>query len=102
MPSRNKRSSSARPLLALALFTAALALAPNAGAQGKINSGALGPSGGTVGGGATGASNRGGAAGIGNPSPGGSPSSLGGPTQNSGPQGTETSRSGYVGGRTTE
>jgi len=102
MPSRNKRLQATRPLFAFALFAAALALAPNVGAQGKNNSGALGPAGGTVGGGASGASNRGGAAGVSNPSPGGSASTLGGPTQNNGPRSTETSRPGYLGGRTTD
>jgi hypothetical protein len=102
MPSRNKRSRPARPLLALVLFATAITLAPNAGAQGKINSGALGPSGGSVGGGASGASNRGGAAGVSNPSPGASSSTLGGTTQNNGPRSTETARPGYLGGRTTE
>lgn len=104
MPSRNKHSQPSplsRQLIVATLCAAAVMLAPEVGAQGK-NGSALGPSAGTVGGGASGASNRGGAAGISNPSPGGSPSSFGGPTQSSGPQSTETSRPGYLGGRTTE
>lgn len=104
MRSRNKHSQPspfARQMLVAALCAAAVMLAPEVGAQGK-NGSAQGPSAGTIGGGVSGASNRGGAAGVSNPSPGGSPSSLGGPTQSSGPQSTETSRSGYLGGRTTE
>jgi len=97
MPSLNKRS---QWLVALALFAAAVALTPNVSAQGK-SSNAQGPSSGTLGGGASGASNRGGASGISNPNPGGSPASLGGPTQSNGPQATEASRSGYIGARTT-
>jgi hypothetical protein len=103
MPSRNKHSQPShvsRQLVALTLFAAAVALAPNVGAQGK-NGSALGPVGGTLGSGASAGSNRGGAAGVSNPSPGGSPSSLGGPAQSSGPQSMETSRPGYLGGRTT-
>lgn len=104
MPNRNKHSQPShvsRQMVVAALCAAAVVLAPEVGAQGK-NGSALGPSGGAIGGGVSGASNRGGAAGVSNPSPGGSPSSLGGPAQSSGPQSTETSRSGYLGGRATE
>jgi hypothetical protein len=104
MPNRNKHSQPShvsRQMVVAALCAAAIVMAPEVGAQGK-NGSALGPSGGAIGGGVSGASNRGGAAGVSNPSPGGSPSSLGGPAQSSGPQSTETSRSGYLGGRATE
>jgi hypothetical protein len=90
----------AKRLSTAALVAAALALAVDAGAQGRSN-GQTGPSGGTLGGGVSGAANRGGAVGISNPSPGGEPASLGGPQQSSGPQGTEASRAGYAGGRET-
>src|SRR5512146_2783886 len=90
----------ARQLCAAALFAAAFGLAIDTGAQGR-NGGSTAPSGGTLGGGASGAANRGGAGGVSNPSPGGEPASIGGPQQSSGPQGTEASRTGYMGGRET-
>lgn len=70
--------------------------------QSRSGGGALGPAAGSVGGGSTGGANPGGAGGISNPSPGGSASNLGSPGQSAGPQGTETSRTGYLGGRSTE
>ena len=90
----------ARRLSTAALVVAAIALAFDAGAQGR-NGAPTGPSGGTLGGGVSGAANRGGAGGVSNPSPGGDPASIGGPQQSSGPQGTEASRPGYLGGRET-
>jgi len=81
---------------------AALLLAPVHAQQPKNGGGALGPASGTVGGGATGAANPGGASGTSNPSPGGTPSTLGSPGQSAGPRGTETSRPGYLGGRTAD
>ncbi len=84
------------------MIGAAVAASPAYAQQSKTGGGALGPSAGSVGGGATSASNRGGAGGVSNPSPGGSPSNLGSPTQSAGPQGTETSRRGYLGGRSTD
>jgi hypothetical protein len=84
------------------VISAALAALPAYAQQSKSGGGALGPAAGSVGGGATGASNRGGAGGVSNPSPGGGPSNAGSPGQSAGPQGTETSRPGYLGGRTTE
>lgn len=90
----------AKRLSVAALAAAALALAVDAAAQGR-NGGSTGPSGGSLGGGVSGAANRSGAGGVANPSPGGDPASVGGPQQSSGPQGSETSRSGYLGGRDT-
>lgn len=90
----------ARCLSAAALVAATIALAFDAGAQGR-NGLPAGPSGGTLGGGVSGAANRGGAGGVSNPSPGGEPASIGGPQQRSGPQGSEASRTGYLGGRET-
>jgi len=84
------------------LMAAVLALTPAYAQQSKSGSGALGPSAGSVGGGSSGASNRGGAEGVSNPSPGGAPSNLGGPGLSSGPRGTETSRPGYLGGRSAD
>ncbi|HMA87976.1 MAG TPA: hypothetical protein VKP89_04450 [Burkholderiales bacterium] len=88
---------------ALRLALAALALTSavwiaDAGAQGRSNGGSTGAA--PVGG-ATSNSNRGGAGGVSNPSPGGEPATVGTPGYSPGPQGTEQSRSGYVGGRTT-
>lgn len=84
----------------VAMLGAALLLGSAYAQQAKTGAGALGPASGSVGGGATSGSNRGGADGVGNPNPGGAPSSLGSPGQSSGPRGTETSRPGYLGGRT--
>lgn len=54
------------------------------------------------GGGTTAAANRGGAGGVSNTDPGGEPATAGGPRSNDGPTATETSRSGYLGGRGAE
>lgn len=85
-------------------FVLAIAAAtlPDAGAQGRAST-ATGPSNGTLGGGANGASNRGGAGGVSNPSPGAGAGSAinGGGASGRTPQATESSRQGYLGGRTT-
>lgn len=86
---------------ALIVLATTFTLGVDAQAQTKRGSTAGAPSG-AVGGGSTGASNRGGAGGVGNPSPGGGPATAGEPGSNNGPQGTETSRPGYLGGRNTE
>jgi hypothetical protein len=97
---RNQRRWQVGIVLAT-IVGAALLLAPVHAQQPKNGGGTLGPATGTVGGGATGAANPGGASGTSNPSPGGAPSTLGSPGQSAGPRGTETSRPGYLGGRST-
>lgn len=92
------RRCSTSILIALAVT---FAYGADAGAQTKRGNSVGAPSG-AVGGGATGASNRGGAGGISNPSPGGGSASSGDPGSSNGPQGTETSRAGYLGGRSTD
>lgn len=77
---------------AIALSSAAWAL--DASAQGRSN-------GSPQVGGAASNSNKGGAGGVSNPSPGGEPATTGAPEHSAGPQGTEQSRPGYLGGRTT-
>lgn len=100
--SRGRRRGHARTALLAAVLGTALLFEPLYAQQTKTGSGSLGPAAGVVGGGAAGASNRGGASGISNPSTGGTPSTLGAPGQNSGPRETETSRPGFLGGRTQE
>lgn len=100
--SRRQHRRHARIAVLAAALGTTLLFGPLYAQQSKTGGGSLGPAVGSVGGGAAGGSNRGGASGISNPSPGGAPSSLGGPGQNSGPRGTETSRPGYLGGRTQE
>ncbi|MGN6581502.1 MAG: hypothetical protein ACTHJ1_16160 [Bordetella sp.] len=87
--------------LTAALAVAAAMLPSDAGAQGRTGT-ATGPSNGTLGGGANGASNRGGAGGVSNPSPGSGTgaSANGGAANGRTPQATESSRQGYLGGRT--
>ncbi|MCG6953975.1 MAG: hypothetical protein LJE90_16510 [Betaproteobacteria bacterium] len=99
---RGRRGGHARIVVLGAVLGTVLLFGPSYAQQTKTGGGSLGPAAGSIGGGATGGSNRGGASGISNPSPGGAPSSLGGPAQNSGPRATETSRPGYLGGRTQE
>lgn len=96
MPAHRRYSTPV--FIALAI---SLAFGADAGAQTKRGNTVGAPSG-AVGGGATGASNRGGAGGISNPSPGGGPAAAGDPGSSNGPQGTETSRPGYLGGRSTD
>ncbi|WP_374625687.1 hypothetical protein [Pandoraea sp.] len=93
-----KRWQSILPLAVLLAF--ATATLTDASAQGRTST-ANGPSAGTIGGGANGASNRGGAGGVSNPSPGGSAAANGGGATGRMPQATESSRQGYLGGRTT-
>ncbi|NDG63938.1 MAG: hypothetical protein EBY29_10805, partial [Planctomycetes bacterium] len=88
-----------RSFFVAVLFSIAVAMAPDVGAQGK---GGSGSSNGAVGGGASSAANRGGAGGVSNPNPGGDPNSAGGPAFSNGPQGTASSRAGYLGGRNAE
>jgi hypothetical protein len=89
-----------RPSVA-ALIMLAMMFSADACAQAKSGSTVGAPSG-AVGGGTAGATSRNGASGVSNPSPGGSPAMTGGPQSSSGPQTNQTSRSGYVGGRSTE
>lgn len=88
--------------LTAALAVAAATLPSDAGAQGRTGT-ATGPSNGTLGGGANGASNRGGAAGVSNPNPGAGAGAAANGTSVTGraPQATESARQGYLGGRTT-
>jgi len=101
-PGNSLRIAFGRGALLGLVISTALAVMPAFAQQTKAGGGALGPAAGSVGGGATGASNRGGAGGVSNPSPGGTPSTAGSPGQSAGPQGTETSRSGYLGGRSAD
>lgn len=84
-----------------ALDSAGDVMAADRGAQLSAGGGSLGPSRGTVGAGASGASNIGGAGGVSNPVPGG----MSGPVANSltgeGAANTENTRPGYLGGRET-
>lgn len=97
----NKSVRASQLLPAIAMITLAITFSTDVHAQAKSGNSVGAPTG-AVGGGATGASNRGGAGGISNPSPGGSPGTAGEPGQSSGPRTTETSRPGYLGGRTTD
>lgn len=102
MPGISSKSMCASQLLpAIALITLAITFSTDVHAQAKSGNSVGAPTG-AVGGGATGASNRGGAGGISNPSPGGGSASTGQPGMSSGPRASETSRSGYLGGRTTD
>lgn len=90
-----------RPSVA-ALFIMAIMFSADAGAQGVKSGNTVGAPSGAVGGGTAGSTSRSGASGVSNPTPGGSPAMTGGPQSSSGPQANETSRSGYLGGRSTD
>jgi hypothetical protein len=90
-----------RPSVA-ALVIMAIMFSADAGAQGVKSGNTVGAPSGAVGGGTAGATSRNGASGVSNPSPGGSPAMTGGPQSSSGPQANQTSRSGYIGGRSTD
>jgi len=100
MASLSKRLALASIVAAASIAVTAV-MATGAAAQGRSNGiGAGAPATPSVGSGATGTANRGGAGGVSNPSPGGEPATVGTPGHSAGPQGTDTTRSGYVGGRT--